>query len=314
MVTGYPAKELSEMSLFDFFYGADKKLMEEKIREVFIDGASAAEANLVSKDGRQTPYFFKAMRFISGDKNFLVGVGVNITERKQAEEKIRTLNEELEQRVLQRTAQLEVANKELEAFSYSVSHDLRAPLRAIDGFSRILLEDYADKYDAEGKRLVDVIRSNTKKMGELIDDLLALSRLGRKEIEISDINMDKLVKGLFDELALDTNNGKVQFNIKPLPPACGDQGMIHQVFANLLLNAIKFTKPKETAEIEVGGYTDDSNNVYYVKDNGVGFDMQYKDKLFGVFQRLHTEEFEGTGVGLAIVQRIVTKEFISKAT
>jgi PAS domain S-box-containing protein len=236
----------------------------------------------------------------------LVGFFHDITGRKRAEEEIRKLNEELEQRVLQRTAQLEAANKELEAFSYSVSHDLRAPVRAIDGFSRILLEDYGDKYDAEGKRLVNIIRSNTKKMGELIDDLLALSRLGRKDIEISDIDMDKLVKGLFDELGLDTNNGKVQFNIKPLPSARGDAGMIHQVFANLLLNAIKFTKPKEAAVIEVGGYTENSKNVYYVKDNGVGFDMQYADKLFGVFQRLHSgDEFEGTGIGLAIVQRII---------
>ena len=308
IVTGYSAEELSEMRPLDFFQGADKELIEEAIRGVFIDGTSTAEANLVSKDRRQTPYFFKGMRFISNDENYLVGVGINITDRKQAEEKICKLNEELEQRVVQRTAQLEAANKEMESFSYSVSHDLRAPVRAIDGFSRILLEDYGDKYDAEGKRLLNIIRSNTKKMGELIDDLLNLSRLGRKEIELSDIDMDKLVKGLFDELGLATNNGKVQFDIKPLPHALGDAGMIHQVFANLLLNAIKFTKPKDEAIIEVGGYTENSKNFYYVKDNGVGFDMKYKDKLFGVFQRLHSgDEFEGTGIGLAIVQRILKR-------
>ena len=239
--------------------------------------------------------------------HMIESVSREITERRQAEEEIRRLSEELEQRVLQRTAQLEIANKEMEAFSYSVSHDLRAPLRAIDGFSRLLLEDYGDKYDAEGKRLLNIIRSNTQKMGDLINDLLALSRLGRKEIEISDIDMNKLVDGLFDELGLDASKEKVQFDIKPLPPACGDLGMIRQVLANLLLNAIKFTRPRETAVIEVGGYSEDSRNIYYVKDNGVGFDMQYADKLFGVFQRLHTDKFEGTGVGLSIVQRIINR-------
>jgi len=279
----------------------------KKVKELYAQPFEGSYDLLEFKDGRVFERYSKP-QYIGEKVVGRVWSFHDATERKRAEEEIRKLNEELEQRVLQRTSQLETANKELEAFSYSVSHDLRAPVRAIDGFSRILLEDYGDKYDPEGKRLVNIIRSNTKKMGELIDDLLALSRLGRKDIEISDINMDKLVKGLFDELGLDTNNGKVQFNIKHLPFAQGDQGMIRQVFANLLLNAIKFTKPKEAVEIEVGGYTDDSNNVYYVKDNGVGFDMQYKDKLFGVFQRLHSgDEFEGTGIGLAIVQRIIKR-------
>ncbi|MCZ7384543.1 MAG: ATP-binding protein [Candidatus Methanoperedens sp.] len=211
-----------------------------------------------------------------------------------------------EKELIKRTTQLEAANKELEAFSYSVSHDLRAPLRAIDGFSRVLLEDHSDKLDSEAGRVLNIVRDNTKKMGQLIEDLLALSRLGRKQMEISEIDMAKLAKSIFDELKTTVPERAIQLDIKTLPPSHGDPSMIRQVFVNLLSNAIKFTRPKEKAVIEISGTTKGNENVYCVKDNGVGFDMQYLTKLFGVFQRLHSaEEFEGTGVGLAIVQRII---------
>lgn len=210
--------------------------------------------------------------------------------------------------LIKRTTELESANKELEAFSYSVSHDLRAPLRAIDGFSRVILEEYTDKLDDEGKRYLNIVRDNTQKMGQLIEDLLALSRLGRKEMQVSRIDMAKLAKTVFDELKEANPGRNIQLEIETLPPAYGDQAMIHQVFVNLLSNAIKFTRFKEKAVIEIGCNTRMNENVYYVKDNGVGFDMRYSNKLFGVFQRLHSaEEFDGTGVGLAIVKRIINR-------
>jgi signal transduction histidine kinase len=238
--------------------------------------------------------------------SFAVVVVHDITEHKKAVEEIHRLNEELEQRVIERTKQLEETNKELEAFCYSVSHDLRGPLRAINGFSSMLLQDYADKLDNEGKRLLDIIRRNTKNMGELIDDLLALSRVGRKKIELKKIDMDKLAWAVFQDIKVTIPERKLEFHINLLPPAYGDSGMVRQVFVNLLTNAIKFTRLKDNSVIEVGGCVKDSENIYYVKDNGVGFEMQYADKLFDTFQRLHKEEeFEGTGIGLAIVQRII---------
>ncbi|RKR85355.1 phospho-acceptor domain-containing protein [Mucilaginibacter gracilis] len=229
-------------------------------------------------------------------------------ELKKAEDDIRKFNEQLEQKVIERTAQLEAVNKELGAFSYSVSHDLRAPIRAINGYAQILEEDYLDKLDADGMAVLHAIRNNSKRMGQLIDDLLAFSKLGRKEVAFSDINMNNIVKTIKDEFLADDVNKRLEFNIAEIPPAKGDQSLIKQVWINLISNAIKYSKNKSNACIAIGAYTQGDDVVYYVKDNGAGFDMQYYDKLFGVFQRLHSqEEFEGTGIGLAMVQKIVNR-------
>jgi two-component system sensor kinase len=215
---------------------------------------------------------------------------------------------DLEHQVVERTQALRETNAELEAFSYSVSHDLRAPLRAIHGFARILLEDHGTELQPEAKRVLGVIDENTRRMGQLIDDLLSFSRLGRKELDTAPVDMTELVRTVADEIRRSAGDRPLEITIGPLPPARGDRDMLRQAITNLLDNAAKFTRRRAPGQIEVGHRADGAETVYYVKDNGAGFDPRYAGKLFGVFQRLHrAEEFEGTGVGLAIVQRIVLR-------
>lgn len=221
---------------------------------------------------------------------------------------VQSAQQDLEKKVVQRTAQLEAANKELEAFSYSVSHDLRAPLRAVSGYARILEEDYGGKLDHEANRVIGNIMSNAKMMGQLIDDLIEFSRMGKKEISPQSIDMDGLAHTCLTELLQTENPQAFEAHIDKLPASPGDQSMLKQVWLNLISNAIKYSSKQKTPKVEIGYKGDESMNIYYIRDNGVGFNMDYAHKLFGVFQRLHSqEEFEGTGVGLALTKRIIHK-------
>jgi PAS domain S-box-containing protein len=258
------------------------------------------------------PLWIRAMIFplknSAGKPERFVFMHENITERKLYEAEIHKFNEELEQRVTDRTAQLETANKELEAFSYSVSHDLRTPLRALNGFATILTEDYSIVLDDEGKRLLAVISENATKMGYLIDDLLSFSRLGRIEMLPLVINMKTMAATVYKDLVPETDKDKIRFTLGNIPPALGDSSMIKQVWVNLIGNAIKFTSKKTDRNIEIGFIAGENENIYYVKDNGAGFEMAHATKLFGVFQRLHSlKDFDGIGAGLAIVRRIVLR-------
>lgn len=272
-------------------------------------GRFLSESLVLHADGRRIPVEITASVFETRAGPAIMGVFRDVTERRRAEEAIQQLNAELEQRVLVRTSELEFANMELEAFSYSVSHDLRAPLRAIDGFSAVLAETCGPRLDDEGRRILGRIRAGAQRMGQLIDALLTLSRLGRQDMVCSRVEMRELARAGFEEIAGEpVARERIAFTLGELPAARGDPALLRQVWTNLLSNAVKFSAPRERPAIGVEGEIEGDTVVYRVRDDGVGFDPTHAGKMFGAFQRLHADtRFAGTGIGLAIVQRIVTR-------
>ncbi|MDQ5988654.1 MAG: Adaptive-response sensory-kinase SasA [Syntrophus sp. SKADARSKE-3] len=256
-------------------------------------------------DGRDY-YIFDFPFTDAGGADFILEMGLDVTENKRTADELAAHRDHLEELVKQRTCQLEAAYKELEGFSYSVSHDLRAPLRAITGYSQMILKKQEEQFDEETRRRFQMITDNAEKMGRLIDDLLAFSRLGSQAVAKTSLDMEELVGEVWQELRNINPGREMILKIDPMPAVCGDRALIRQVYSNLLGNAVKFTQGKKPTVIEVGSFIKDGETVYYIRDNGIGFDMKYYDKLFGVFQRLHHDaEYEGTGIGLALVQRII---------
>jgi|GEM_PF-2352616 len=290
----------------------DREQVMASVRQVIDEGGIcwSGEYRFLRRDGSQAYVLDRGsvVRDEQGRAIRMVGGMTDRTVRKQAEQEIQRLNEVLEDRVQQRTAELQAANKELEAFSYSVSHDLISPLRSIDSFSLIVLEDYSPKLDDEGRRLLNIIRAEAQRMDQLIHDLLNFAKTGRQPICTDTCNLSEIAQAVFDTLPPDSRSHVRRFEVGPLPLVEGDPAMLRVVLFNLIANAVKFTRNQPEATVEVGGWRETAHAVIYVKDNGVGFDPRYQQKLFQVFQRLHSEEeFEGTGVGLAIVQRIINR-------
>lgn len=307
---GYDAGEIVGASI-DILLAPDRPDEEQRI----LENAKRGETHIyetvrIRKDGRpvDVSLAISPIRDAQGNVVGVSSIARDITERKRAEQQILKLNAELEHRVQMRTAELTAANQELEAFTYSVAHDLRAPLRHIDAFTRILQEDFAGTFPPEAAQLLDTIRRGSENMSRLVNDLLNLAHVGRQEMKKERISLNPIIDEVIAELGRETQGRDIEWRIARLPLVDGDPGLLKQVFANLLSNAVKYTRPRKNPTIEIGLRMMNDEPVVYVRDNGVGFNMKYADKLFGVFQRLHrAEEFEGTGVGLAIVERVIRR-------
>jgi PAS domain S-box-containing protein len=311
-LTGYSEEELKQLTFKQITHPNDLIADLQNLKKMFSGEIDVyrTEKRYLKKDGQ----FFWAQITVSpirdsaGQLLYFVGIIVDITERKHFQEELEKLNTGLELKVQQRTALLEAANRELEAFSYSVSHDLRAPLRHINGYVDMLNRKYYEKLDDKARHYLDTISGASKTMGTLIDDLLNFSRTGRQELSTSVIDFNLLLKEVLRELEPVIRDRNILWSIQNLPEVHGDYNLLKRVWTNLLDNAVKYTRNQPSAKISVSCRTEKENFVFCVRDNGVGFDMKYAHKLFGVFQRLHTQsEFEGTGIGLANVQRIIHK-------
>jgi PAS domain S-box-containing protein len=298
------SKAIWELGFFKDIWANEEKFTERKDEEYVRYEYLPFETS----DGERIDVEFVSNLYLVNGRKVIQCNVRDVTARREAEEALRQLNASLEQRVLERTIQLEAANKELEAFSYSVSHDLRAPLRAISGFSRIVLEDYSAALDADALRYLHQVEKSAGQMGQLIDDLLMFSRTGRQALTIQTVSTTAIVNACLSDLQDMRENRHVAIVVGELPDCEADASLLKQVWLNLLANALKYTRKRDAAVITIGSERETGTDSYFVQDNGAGFDMKYADKLFGVFQRLHlADDYEGTGVGLALVQRIVQR-------